>query len=267
MDSPSLVVATRLHLGQASVPPSQESLDAKMAQFYQFCSESCQASLGLVAVDSTPKMDGYNLVSAVQLACDKLNHTTRIHILPVTPWNKFVPALNALISYACKERHDQILFVSAETNAPATAIQHLRDHLTPDTLVAGAVLAGHDYRGKDACVVLDGRTSPWNTLAVWNLSKLALTGFSIVSDGLLTDDQEAPSYGVEEVAATALIQKVLGSENAKSKLVSCPGIDWEVDDFDDPERKKWQEKKMNSKVERAARQLELMGLQGVVHHC
>jgi hypothetical protein len=79
------------------------------------------------------------------------------------------------------------------------------------TLVCGAVLWGHDYRddtwkddtattlepqpprvvipdddeeddvdddiGGSVPIALNGRTSPWNTLALWNVSKLALTGF------------------------------------------------------------------------------------------
>ena len=269
-----LVVATRLHLGHASDPPTQESLDAKMANFRKFCASSCQTTLGLIAVDATPKIDGYDMVQAVQSACDKLANNgdeAKLHVVPVTPWGKFVPALNALIGFACKysQTHfDQIFFVSAETTASLEAIQHLRSHMDPDTLVAGAVLAGHDYRGKNQKVHLTGRTSPWNTLAVWNLRKLALTGFALCSDGLLTDHEQAPSFGIEEVAATALLQKLIGPEQARSKLVQVPGIDWQVQQFEnDPARQKWHEQKMQSKVDRAARQLELLGLQGTVEHC
>jgi hypothetical protein len=284
LTSPSLVVATRLHLGNASTPPSQESLDTNIRNFYDFCGNSCRLSPGLIAVDSTPKLQGYSLVEAVQAAIDKLQKkTTSLHVLPVSPWGKFVPALNALIGHACKYEHqddannnnnnnkvgfDQILFVSAETTASAEAVDYLRAQIAGDTLVAGAVLAGHDHHPGD-CVTLTGRSSPWNTLAVWDLRKLALTGFQLVSDGLLTDDQEEPSFGIEEVVATALLQKILGSDQAKSKLVKLPPglIDWQVDDFEDPERKKWQEEKMRSKGIRAQRQLDLIGLQGTVHHC
>jgi hypothetical protein len=102
----------------------------------------------------------------------------------VTPWGKFVPALNALIRYASVECKAQlILFVSAETEASASSVSMLVNEVDSSTLVAGAVLPGHDYhRGEK--VPLNGRNTPWNTLAVWNLPNLALNGFPMVSDGV-----------------------------------------------------------------------------------
>jgi hypothetical protein len=283
--------------------------------------------MGVLAVDATPQIPGYDLVQAVQAACDKamaaaasssssssINTATRLHVLPVTPWGKFVPALNALVHFAATAmspplyeqdsdsasdscRH-QILFCSAETTCSAQAVRTLQSHLQADTAVVGACLSGHDYQKSKATatndddaqqqqsqsqrqprepvvVELNGRTSPWNTLALWDLRKLALTGFLLVSDGLLSDDKLDPSFGIEAVVATCLLQKLLGPDQAKSKLVqltSTSGDDndsavgWNQD-FDDPARKKWHEQKMASKVTRAARQLEMTGLSGVVHHC
>jgi hypothetical protein len=172
------------------------------------------------------------------------------------------------------------MFVSAEMSAPKEAIQtllsatrNLDGSEDSDVLVAGARLAGHDYRAQeDATAVvapLTGRTSPWNTLAVWNLRKLALTGFQLVSDGLVTDDDknQEPWYGgIEEVVAIALLQKLLGADRAKAKLLHIPGIEWDQN-FDDPERKRWHEYKMESKATRAAHQLALTRLEGEVVHC
>jgi hypothetical protein len=255
--------------------------------------------MGVLAVDATPKIACYDLVEAVQAACDKAmaaaaaassttTAATRLHVLSVTPWGKFVPALNALVQFAAAnispplyegKQSDgiwlhQILFCSAETACSAQAVKTLQRHLQADTAVVGACLPGHDYKGTSV-VELNGRTSPWNTLALWDLRKLALTGFLLVSDGLLSDDKLDPSFGIEAVVATCLLQKLLGPDQAKSKLVqltSTSGDDndsavgWNQD-FDDPARKKWHEQKMASKVTRAARQLEMTGLSGVVHHC
>jgi hypothetical protein len=299
----SLIVATRLHLGQSTSPPTD--LDQKVAGFYKFCAESCsnpRGTMGVLAVDATPKIEGYDLVEAVQAACDKVmlmassSSTTRLHVLPVTPWGKFVPALNALVQFAATAvsppldqgtqsdgsiwRH-QILFCSAETACSAQAVETLQWHLQADTAVVGACLPGHDYKGTSTLststssagveplvvVELNGRTSPWNTLALWDLRKLALTGFLLVSDGLLSDDETDPSFGIEEVVATCLLQKLLGAEKAKSKLVHLTSeVAWNQE-FDDPARQKWHEQKMTSKLSRANRQLELTGLSGVVHHC
>ena len=274
-----VVVATRLHLGNASSPPETAKTEQQIAAFAKFVATSCPAGTqALIAVDATPKVEGYNYVAAVQAAVDIVllgdtittSPPPSIHVIPVTPWGRFVPALNALIAHATKTcQANRILFVSAETTASAASIQILLGAIHPDTLVAGARLGGHVYHESTTThesIALTGRTSPWNTLAVWNLQKLALTGFQLVSDGLLTDDATEPSYGVEEVLAIALLQKVLGLDQAKAKLIKLPDIQWDQD-FQDEERRQWHEQKMSSKVERANRQLILMGLTGAVYHC
>ena len=101
------------------------------------------------------------------------------------------------------------------------------------------------------------RTTPWNTLAVWDLSKLAMTGFLMISD-------LGKSGGVEECAAIALLQKLFPESIAK--LVKVDDFRWE-ENFQDPERQKWHEKKMKSKVERPAQQLQQLNLSGTVLHC
>ncbi len=323
-----LVIATRLHLGKASSPPSTEALQQTVQQFFDFCRQQQLPSnlvlrQAIIAVDAAPKYPHYDLVHAVKSACrhavtttnqlassrdDDWNHL--LHVLPVTPWGMFVPALNACLVHAMtpSSSHDDtttaadcILFVSAEScSASSPESQHvvssLYQHLDMDnTLVCGAVLAGHDYYYDDnpttndhandanaveaasAChqeshpnenhpqdtatmvrsgrkLPLTGRTTPWNTLALWNLKKLALTGFLLLSDGLL--DPEA--YGVEEVPAIATLQLLLGPHQALAKLIAVPGVTWKVDFDQDAQRQTWQEEKMKSKVTRAQRQLELL---------
>lgn len=250
----SRAVATRLHLGKSTSPPLDEDLRAKMQNFAQF-KQNCGAQQAMVAVDAAERIPGYNLVDHVRQACANLD----IQVLPVTPWGQFVPALNAMVE-ACE--CDWLVFVSAETSADEASLEELFSKLDDHTLVAGAALPGHEYSvGEQA---LTGRTSPWNTLAVWNRTKLALTGFQLVSEGLVDD---TPSIGgIEEVVATALLQKLLGPSHAVSKLVKLPGVNWEQS-FADEERRKWHEFKMQSKLSRGARQLELTGLSGTVLHC
>ena len=143
------------------------------------------------------------------------------------------------------------------------------------TLVVGAALQGHQHHnttddngGAGSEVELTGRTTPWNTLALWNLPKLALTGFLLVSEGLHTDlNGNEVEAGVEEVCTIATLQKILPSNTAQAKLLSTPGVQWGQDFGDDEGRKEWHERKMMSKVTRAKRQLELMALKGTVLHC
>jgi hypothetical protein len=102
-------------------------------------------------------------------------------------------------------------------------------------------------------------------LALWDLRKLALTGFLLVSDGLLSDDKLDPSFGIEAVVATCLLQKLLGPDQAKSKLVQLTStsgddndsaIGWNQD-FDDPARKKWHEQLFGARCISHALQISL----------
>mmetsp|Transcript_17504 Transcript_17504/g.29068 ORF Transcript_17504/g.29068 Transcript_17504/m.29068 type:complete len:277 (-) Transcript_17504:330-1160(-) len=271
MASPeNLAVATRLHLGNASAPPSDEKYREMMATFYEFAS-SFGAKYAYVAVDATPKFDNYSLVEVIRSVTDNSDNSTTspiLEIIPVTPWNKFVPALNAIASRAATSRATHCLFCSAETQTSPESMLELLEYMDADTLVAGAVLPGHDYRPK-TLQPLNGSTTPWNTLAIWNVAKLALTGFPLVADGLHTNpDGAAVAAGVEEVSAIALIQSILTPQRAKAKLVPLPDCEWNQT-FEDEGRRKWHEAKMKSKVERPAKHLELLqlGKKGVVEHC
>jgi pyrrolidone-carboxylate peptidase len=244
--------------------------------------------VGVIAVDAEHRIAGYDLVESVRRLCAAnaakkaaatggggRRQQLEIHVLPVQPWGNFTPALNALIQWACETQSaSQILFVSAETAAPReTALATLQSHLTDGhTLVVGAVLPGHDHNVPDGLASvsreLSGRTTPWNTLALWDLSKLSLTGFQLVSEGLRdysTGSTGGSMGGVEEVAVIALHQLLFPGES-KAKLVPVDGIRWEQD-FTDPARRQWHEQKMQSKVERPAYQLGLLRLRnGTVEH-
>lgn len=183
-----LVVATRLHLGNATAPPNSEKVDKTVKNFLQFCS-NCKASHAAIAVDATLRVPGYDYVQAVESAAHDASFSMEephpaLQVLPVTPWGKFCPALNALVRYAAVDcRAQLIMFVSAETEASASSVSMLINEVDSSTLVVGAVLPGHDYHEGER-VPLNGRNTPWNTLAVWNLPNLALNGFPMVSDGV-----------------------------------------------------------------------------------
>lgn len=282
-----LVLATRMHLGKASVPPTQEEINKTILKFVQ-TSINCNAICAGIAVeDSSEKIPGYNLLYSIKIAISKAIEEIActgtdvqsdfMHIIPVRPWGNFVPALNALISWCCNlsissvnnNEMNELLFISAETDMSCNTINKLQSNLIKeDTLVVGVAFPGqHEYnKGENA---LTGVTSPWNTAALWNLDKLALTGFPLVSEGLhpCKDGDGAGPSGVEEVSAIAVLQKILTPTLAKAKLIQCDDIEW-VTKWDDKEREEWHKKKMASKVARPKRHLELLGLyDGVVLHC
>lgn len=51
----------------------------------------------------------------------------------------------------------------------------MEGHLEREDLVVGAALTGHAFQGGKT-VQLDGVTTPWNTLALWDVGKLAKIG-------------------------------------------------------------------------------------------
>jgi hypothetical protein len=304
---PKLVIATRLHLGNASAPPSTEKIRGWIQNIYTLVAsvpELC--SHAMIAVDATPSktIPDYDYVQAIQeqvaSVVSETNAGVNIGVLPITPWGKFVPALNALVYHAHSElQADQIIIVSAEVSVSATSIRALSEQcctLRGDNddkedssyvLVAGAALTGHVYHSShdhedeaartsstskasttttttktctSSKVRLNGRTCPWNTLAVWNVPKLVITGFLPVSD-------MGTTAGVEECAAIAVHQQLF--PYSRAKLVKLDDVQWQDGFNDDEERRQWHQRKMNSKVERAAAQLKLLQLvdAATVEHC
>ncbi|KAJ3290584.1 hypothetical protein HDU76_007376, partial [Blyttiomyces sp. JEL0837] len=86
-----------------------------------------------------------------------------------------------------------------------------------DTLVVGKCFGDHEFHtteDSEAVLPLTGITTPWNTLAIWNVRKLALTGFLAVAEGFAAF---ATVGGVEEVSVIALHQ-LLHPTTSKAKL-------------------------------------------------
>jgi hypothetical protein len=257
-----LVVGTRLHLGNASSPPENTYCREFVTKYEEFAL-SLNLEQAYLAVDASPKFGNYNLVEEIQSV---LSDSSLIRIIPVTPWGSFVPALNAIITQASKDEASHCLFCSAETWASPESIRVLLMNMHSDTLVTGAVLPGHAYQ-PHSLQKLSGITCPWNTLAIWNTAKLALTGFPLVAEGIHNlSDGSRVSGGVEEVSAISLIQNVLGPDLARAKLIPLSDFSWNQT-FSDEDRREWHEQKMKSKLQRPAKHLELLNLEdGVVEH-
>jgi hypothetical protein len=178
-------------------------------------------------------------------------------------WGRFTPALNALVTQACELRKEFVIFQSVEVTAEPEAISALLAAISGgggggDTAVAGAALRGaHNYKvGQQS---LTGLTSPWNTLACWNLDLLSRTGFPPIADGYCAGFS-GKDGGVEEVAAIALLQTLFPGK-AKAKLVQVPiaSVSWTIDFGDDVGRQVWHKAKMESKLARPQKQLAALG--------
>jgi len=283
--SPSVLIASRVHMGNNSSNASSipDALQLSIRSYFRDVVRlvRCGASArGALAVDAGCRVDAhaFDLLGAVrdilEEECgggtDGGDAIDAIDILPVTPWGRFLPALNATVSWAAARGGSdcRLLLSSLESSSglDARGIAVMGAHLEDgDTLVCGAALPGHDYRGGGegpALCELTGRTCPWNTIALWDVGKLALTGFPAVGEGL---HEGVHCAGVEEVSCVATLQRILTPERASAKLVVVPGIKWDTH-WEDAGRRAWHEKKMASKDSRPARHLQLLGLEGKVWH-
>jgi hypothetical protein len=64
--------------------------------------------------------------------------------------------------------------------------------------------------------------------------------------------------GIEEVSTIYILQKLLPSGTAEAKLIPIPGIHWDTQFHGDESRRQWHESKMQSKMQRAAKHMELL---------
>jgi hypothetical protein len=262
-----LVVATRIHSKEAEAPDRAALDETALRLFLQGAVQ--YGDFVVVAVGG-----GDDLVFAIRRVVGEFVLSAdvspeRIHVVPVTPWGNFTPALNASLSLAASLGAHFILYQSLETVVGPESVAILRDSLGPRDLVVGAALPGHDFRPGLRSV--SGLTVPWNTLALWSVPKLCQTGFLAVGEGCI----EGVAGGVEEVTAVAVLQLIDRSKNGISwplhssccaKLIRVPKIHWETH-WDDEGRRLWHEKKMRSKESRADMQLKVLGIcSGIVEH-
>ncbi|KKS15997.1 MAG: hypothetical protein UU71_C0010G0019 [Parcubacteria group bacterium GW2011_GWB1_41_6] len=198
-------------------------------------------------------------VNVGQDVSDALNLAYPVGVMafPVQPWGKFAPPLNGILTKGRKfwAGGDWLLLASAEVVLTKEAIEVMVSHMTSETLVVGAALEGHQYE-PGFHNPATGRQTPWNTLALYNASKLWNGGgFPIFGDGPVDEPANA---GVEEVVTIAMIQSHAAYA---AKMVKVPGQKWDTSGFTD-ERLAAHEKKMTSKNSRPARQLEVARFQG-----
>lgn len=243
-----IVSATRLHF-----PPEVTEIPQATKEHLRAYAINAQ-QLGVVAAIAVNSHEE-EIKRIAQAAAPGVD----LHVLPVPCWGAFVPALNALLEFAQKNAKTHILYQSLEVQCSGPVLHSLLDHFNKNVLVVGPVLDGHTFCAGEQR--LNGRTVPWNTLALWSVRKLALTGFLRIADGLpqstgqdkviledsviskrkdineyptllgsndwwgrqvSCDDKKDVPAGVEEVTAVALLQHLLGRHRALALLVQLP---------------------------------------------
>jgi len=199
----------------------------------------------------------------------ELTDDRAVELLPVQPWNFTVP-LNASVIHAHKLGASKIVFISLEMTVTADQLSRILSLWSKETLVIGKALDPHRFRSSlktvdghgtaaDNFVQLTGMTSPWNTFAIWDLPKLAKTGFLTLSDTNVQPGQSA----IEEVPTIALHQQLFADD---SEAILVKMIDsntstsgWDTN-WNDLQREAWQQSKLATKDLSASSHLQLLAL-------
>lgn len=234
-------------------------------RFFETKPENAEASLAKLAAYLDTAAQYPHVYVAVNVDADKCDslafikqHAPSVTAFGVTPWQKFVAPMNALVYAATLDGNEVLASVSTEFIPKQEYIDALLVHLDDDTLVVGARCDGHDSNGGEEPIAT-GSSIPWNTFCVWNLRQLACLGFPLVGDGPF----DPKMAGEEELTAVALQQSIAKQTGfaAKAKLVRVPNFpgNWDMGAWDE-RRLADHKKKMASKVERPGRQLEWLGL-------
>lgn len=234
------VVATRLHTTN-----EERILDAsKIKSWCDHVLHYCD--ILIVVVDTT-------YLRAIQNA--KEDFKDRIQFFHIDPWISFTQPLNMLVEKALSIGAKELLFQSIEVEISLEDIEKLESYLDKQTLVVGAKLHPNHGKDKKGFVKLDGWTTPWNTLALWNIEKLGLLGFLSISSGNL---ENIPG-GIEEVVTISLLQNLKNNE-MQAKVIDLKSVHWNTN-WNSSERESYHEQKMTSKEERSKIQLQKLGLE------
>ena len=232
------MVATRLHSSNENSPIDVPSIQEWCNHVLNYC------DVLIVVVDQ-------RYMEATKDVLDDFGE--KIQLFHIHPWISFTQPLNLLVEKALSIGAKELLFQSIEVTIGVEDMITLEKELNKETLVVGAKLCER-HGDANRYVTLNGWTSPWNTLALWNLEKLALTGFLSISSGNLTN---IPG-GIEEVVTISLLQK-LQPNSMNAKLIKLSSVHWNTE-WSSKERSIYHQKKMASKDERSQIQLEKLGV-------
>lgn len=194
-------------------------------------------------------------INSLKILSSDYSKNNSVKIFEVSPWQKFVPALNAMAYKASVAKMDYLLIQSIEIPPlNRKKIRYLMSHMDEKTISAGVALPEHDFH-PGRMMKGNGLTVPWNSCNLWNLEYLMLVGFSFIADAPF--DETGKNAGVEEVTTLSEIQSLRPGTIAK--LIEIPDIKWE-NSKDDPEKMARHKIKIRTKIKRAKEQIKRMDL-------
>lgn len=234
----NLIVATRLHTGYETNLIDPVKVENWCTDVLGYC------DILILGVDQ-------RYYDSLKIIFPKFGE--RLQVLDIHPWVSVTHPLNMIVERALSLQANKILFQSFETTVKDEDIVKLQQYFDKNTLVVGAKL--HPRRNlKKGKQPLNGWNTPWNTLALWDLQKLGLTGFLTVSGGNIGH----LDGGVEEGAVISLLQYLKG-DTMQAKLIDLPTAHWNTN-WECDLHTKYHERKMASKTERALKQLQALNI-------
>ena len=181
-----------------------------------------------------------------------------VDFIPIQPWIGISTPLNILLNHL-PSNETSVIIQSVEIQCTSEQIHRLRTYLAEkNVLCVGAALDGHqiiDNASSRTHLPLQGDTSPWNTLIIWNLEKLRRTGFPLCADFV-------KPCGMEDSAVIGLQQKLFGGIALNRALLVRlnSSIHWHNQFPDDPERSVKHQIKMRSKNLRTQQLFQILGI-------
>lgn len=230
----SLIVGTRIY--------SASDSHLKLCQLETWCKNTLEYADRVVIATNNQL---FNEISQIVSGFED-----RVCPLLINPWTGFTHPLNAIVVEANFQGANKLLLQSLEVYVSSTDVDKLNSHLNSETLVVGGKMIPNHGGERVGVQPIDGMNSPWNTLALWNLEKLNVTGFLGISSGVVKD---IPG-GMEEVSTISLLQQLYPSKT-DAKLIALSDLKW-ITNWKCEKRKNSHEEKMMTKLLRAEKQLE-----------
>ena len=235
----NLIVGTRIYSFSNSHP--------KLCQLESWCQETLKYAAHIVIATNNQLFNAIKQIVSV--------FEDKVSPLLIHPWTEFTHPLNTIIVEANFRGVNKLLLQSFEVYVSSTDVEKLNYYLTSDTLVVGGKMISNHGGYQPGVQPINGMNSPWNTLALWNLSKLNVTGFIGISSGLIKD---IPG-GMEEVSTISLLQQLYPNQ-AQAKLIALSDLKW-MTHWRCDKRQNYHEQKMMTKLLRAEKQLEYSKIQ------
>lgn len=234
--------------------------EADWNRLYHFLSRAQKVSQGIVVLVNSAHD---HLDTKARLDAIQCQWIVPVHVENIDHWSGVTGPLNHLIKVAFdKFQASTLLIQSPEVSVQRCTVSLLKDTLCsiPGCLVVGHWLPGHQpgdcpapFKSNEE-LDLGGLTSPWNTLAMWDVKRLQRTGFAECAD-------KVEPAGMEEVGTIALQNKLYGDADSKAVVVHATSgeqLRWDCEFRDNGERRRKHESKMQSKVMRAQVLLDQM---------